>query len=225
MEEMTNVAYLRFAPQQTCHPERSEGSAVSPGLRQAWLLGAEFGAFFAANGVEEPVLSEAEGICGSRRQLMQRTSETEHYSNINKNRKTMKLTRWTRFHAILLVVALLGNSLALASKKPVDPAAIKAKIQARGVGQGVRVTFADQTEAKGIIVAINDQTFALKPKNTALLEVEYAKVTGVHNDKLTRGQSVTLVACTVAGALIITGVVLTVSFERGFGKGLNTIKF
>jgi len=125
----------------------------------------------------------------------------------------MTLSRWTRFSAILLIIALLGENLALASKKPIDPAAVKAKIQARGVGQGVRVTFADQTEAKGIIVAVNDQTFALKPKNTALLELEYAKVTGVHEDKLSRGQKVTIGVCIVAGVIIVIGVVATVKFD------------
>jgi len=114
-----------------------------------------------------------------------------------------------------MVFALLGDSLALASKKPIDPAVIKAKIEARGVGQGVRVTLADQTESKGIIIAISENTFVLKPKKAAQpLELEYARVSGVHNDKLSRGQKVTIGVCVVAAAAIIIGVVTTVKFEH-----------
>jgi hypothetical protein len=124
-------------------------------------------------------------------------------------------SRLFRLAAILLVPALLGNNLALAAKKPVDPAAIKAKIQARGVGQGVRVTLTDQTDVKGTIVAISDQSFALKlKKGSEPQEFEYAQVTGVHNDRLTRGQKVGIAVGVVAGFIIVVAVVLTESFEH-----------
>ena len=66
----------------------------------------------------------------------------------------MTLSRLIRLTALLLIPALLSNTLAFAAKKPVDPAAVKAKIAARGVGQGVRVTLADNSEARGLIVSI-----------------------------------------------------------------------
>jgi cell division protein FtsL len=142
--------------------------------------------------------------------------------NRYKEKEIMTLSRWTRFAATLLVVVLLGDSIALASKKPIDPAVMKAKIQARGVGQGVRVTFADKTELTGTIVAVNDQTFALKPKKAAQpSQVEYAKVTGVYEDKLTRGQKVALVAIAVAVVVVIVGVYVTVQFDHNFGRGLD----
>ena len=124
-------------------------------------------------------------------------------------------SRLFRFAAILLVPALLSNNLAFAAKKPVDPAVIKAKIQARGVGQGVRVTLADQTDVKGTIVAIGDQSFALKLKKAnEPREIDYAQITGVHNDRLTRGQKVGIVVGVVAGFIIVVAVVLTESFEH-----------
>jgi hypothetical protein len=124
-------------------------------------------------------------------------------------------SRSFRFAAILLVPVLLINNLAFAAKKPVDPAVIKAKIQARGVGQGVRVTVADQTDVKGTIVAIGDQSFALKLKKAIEpREIEYARITGVHNDRLTRGQKVGIVVGVVAGFVIVVAVVLTESFEH-----------
>jgi hypothetical protein len=70
----------------------------------------------------------------------------------------MDLSRLARMTAILLIPALLSNNLAFAAKKPVDPVAMKAKVQARGVGQGVRVNMAGGTETKGVIVSIGAQS-------------------------------------------------------------------
>ena len=127
----------------------------------------------------------------------------------------MILSRLFRFTAMFLAFALLSNSLAFAAKKPADPAVMKAKIQARGVGQGVRVTLNDQTEVKGVIVAVHDQTFVVKSKKvTEPQEIDYAKVTGVHNDKLTRGEKVGIAAGAVAVGVIVVAVVLTVKLEH-----------
>ena len=78
----------------------------------------------------------------------------------------MTLSRMFRFTAMLLIPAVLSNSPAFAAKKPVDPAAMKAKIEMRGVGNGVKVTFADNTEVKGLIISIGDQSFSVKTKHT-----------------------------------------------------------
>lgn len=103
----------------------------------------------------------------------------------------MRLSRLIRFTALLLIPALLSNGLAFASKKPVDASVVKAKLEQRGVGQGVRVTFADNTEAKGMIVSIGEQSFALRTKGVDLpREIQYAQVTGVHNNKLSTGAKV-----------------------------------
>ena len=124
-------------------------------------------------------------------------------------------SRLFRLAAILLVPALLSNNFAFAAKKPADPAALKAKIQARGIGQGVRITLIDQTDVKGTIVAIGDQSFALKlKKGSEPREFEYAGITGVHNDRLTRGQKVGIAVGVVAGFIIVVAVVLTESFEH-----------
>ena len=121
----------------------------------------------------------------------------------------MTLNRLFRFAAMLLVATLLSDSLTFAAKKPADPAVMKAKIQARGVGQGVRVSLSDKTEAIGLIVAIGDRSFTLKPKKSAeVQQIEYAQLTGVHNDHLTRGQKVGITVAIVAGAIVIFAVVL-----------------
>jgi hypothetical protein len=131
----------------------------------------------------------------------------------------MTISRLFRFAAMLLVPALLSNSLAFAAKKPVDPAVMKAKIQARGVGQGVRITLVDQTDVKGLIVAIREHGFTLKPKKgVETREIDYAQVIGVHNDKLTRGQKVAITVGVVAGAIVITAVVLTIKLDNAFSK-------
>jgi hypothetical protein len=125
------------------------------------------------------------------------------------------LSRWFRLTSTFLVLVLLSNSLAFAAKKPADPAVIKAKIQSRGVGQGVRVTLTGGTDAKGVIVAIHDQGFALKLKTVDQpREIEYAQITGVHNDKLTRGQKVGIVVGAVAVGIVIVAGVLTYDFDH-----------
>jgi hypothetical protein len=131
----------------------------------------------------------------------------------------MTLYRSFRLAAMLLVPALLNNSLAFAAKKPIDPAVMKAKIQAHGVGQGVRVTFADKTEAKGLIVAIGDQSFTLKPgKSPDVRQIEFTQVTSVHRDHLTRGQKVAITVGVVAGAIVVIAVVLTIKLDNAFSK-------
>ncbi len=103
----------------------------------------------------------------------------------------MTFSRIFRLAALLLVPALLGNSPAFAAKKPADPAVMKAKVQIHGVGQGVRVTLADNSEARGLIVAIGDQSFTLKPgKSAHVRQIEFAQVTSVHRDRLSRGQKI-----------------------------------
>jgi hypothetical protein len=114
----------------------------------------------------------------------------------------MTLSRLIRLTALLLIPALLSNTLAFAAKKPVDPAAVKAKIAARGVGQGVRVTLADNSEARGLIVSIGEQSFALKPKGADQpREIQYAQVTGVHNQKMSAGTKV-IIGVAILGAAV-----------------------
>jgi len=127
----------------------------------------------------------------------------------------MILSRLFRLTSMFLVFVLLSNSLAFAAKKPADPVVMKAKIQSRGVGQGVRVTLTGDTEAKGVIVAIHDQGFALKLKNVDQpREIEYAQITGVHNDKLARGQKVGIVVAAVAVGIVVVGAVLTYDLKH-----------
>jgi hypothetical protein len=129
----------------------------------------------------------------------------------------MTLSRLFRLAAMLLVPALLSNSFAFAAKKPADPAVMKAKIQARGVGQGVRVTLADKTEAIGLIVAIGDQSFTLKPgKSAEVRQIEFAHVTGVHRDQFTRGQEIGIGCGLIAAAVVLTVVIIASSFKGGF---------
>jgi hypothetical protein len=127
----------------------------------------------------------------------------------------MRFSGLIRFTAILLISVVLTNNLAFAGKKPADPAVMKAKIQARGVGQGVRVTLADQTQVKGLIVSVGEQSFAVKAeKADQPQEIEYSQVIGVHNDKHTRGQTVAVVVGVVAAWIIVIAVVVTKEVER-----------
>jgi hypothetical protein len=131
----------------------------------------------------------------------------------------MTLSRIARFTAMLLIPALLSNNLAFAARKPVDPAAMKAKVQTRGVGQGVRVTLANDTEAKGLIVSIGEQSFALKSKGADQpRDIPYAQLTGVHNDKLGTKTKVIIIVAIVGAAIGITALVLVHLFNKSFPK-------
>jgi hypothetical protein len=137
-----------------------------------------------------------------------------------RRRMDMNLSRLARLTAVLLIPALLSNNnFAFAAKKPVDPAAMKAKVQARGVGQGVRVTKADNTETKGVIVRIGDQSFTVTPKgSTQPQEIEYAQVTGVHNDKMGTGTKVIIIVAIAGAAIGITAAILVHDINNSFPK-------
>jgi len=131
----------------------------------------------------------------------------------------MRTSRFPRFTALLLISALLSNHLALAAKKPADPAVMKARIQRRGVGQGVRVTLADNSEVKGMILTVGEESFSVKPKHAAQpQEIEYSKVAGVHNDKLTRGQKVAITVGVVGAAIAVTGILFNIKFDKSVSK-------
>jgi len=127
----------------------------------------------------------------------------------------MTLSRLLRFTAMFLIPALLSNSLAFAAKRPVDPVVMKAKIQARGVGEGVRVVLADKTEAKGLIASIGEHSFAVKARNADQpREIEYAQVTGVHSAKMTTGQKIGLGVGIFGAAVIITAIIFTHELDK-----------
>lgn len=131
----------------------------------------------------------------------------------------MTLPRLLRITALLLITVLLGNDLAYAAKRSMDVAQIKAKIEARGVGQGVRVNLVDKTEQKGLITSIGEQSFTLKPqKNAQTVDVSYAQVTGVHPDKLSTGQKVAIVVGIAVAAVAVVAIVLIHSFDKSFSK-------
>jgi hypothetical protein len=128
----------------------------------------------------------------------------------------MTLSRSIRLTAMLSIAALLTNSVAFAANKPVDPAVMKAKVQARGVSQGVRVTMADNSEVKGLIVSIGEQSFTVKAKHADRpQEIQYAQLTGVHNDKMGTGTKVILVVAIVAIAITIAAVILVHKVDNG----------
>ena len=129
----------------------------------------------------------------------------------------MRFSRLIRGTGMLLISALLSNNLAFAAKnKTDDPAVLKAKIQARGVGQGVRVTLTDTTDVKGMIVSISDQSFTLRPrkKNSLPREIAYAQLTGVHKDRLSRGEKIATGVIIASAVRIVAAVYVTHELDR-----------
>jgi hypothetical protein len=126
----------------------------------------------------------------------------------------MQFSLSMRSTALLLATAVLGNAIGYAAQKPVDVTQVKAKIVARGVGQGVRVVLVDKSEQKGLIVSIGDQSFSLKPKGTApAMDISYSQITGVHRDKLSTGQKVGITVAIVAAVVAVVAIVLVVEWK------------
>jgi hypothetical protein len=131
----------------------------------------------------------------------------------------MRISRLIRFTAMLLISVLLSNTLAFAAKKkPADPAVLKAKIQARGVGQGVRVTLTDATQVTGMIISIGDQSFAIRPKkkDAQPQEIAYAQLTAVQKDKLSRGQKIATTVIIVSAGIAVLAIIATIKFDNSF---------
>jgi len=121
----------------------------------------------------------------------------------------MTIVRLVRFTAMLLIAVLMLNNLGFAAKRPPDPGTMKGKVQEHGVGRGVRVTLTGNSEAKGLIVSIGEQSFMLKSKDADQpREIQYVQVTGVHNDRLTTGQKVGIGVAIFGTAIVITAVVI-----------------
>jgi len=131
----------------------------------------------------------------------------------------MRLNRIAQVTVLLLIPAILSNSLAYAASRPPDAAAVKEKIAARGVGQKVRVTLADKTEAKGMIVSIGDQSFALTALGAAQPQsIQYAQVTGVHGDGLSGGAKRGIFVGIGGAALIVVLVLIARALGRAAAR-------
>lgn len=96
-----------------------------------------------------------------------------------------------RYVTFALIASLLINTPMLTAEKPINPAAMKAKIVARGEGQDVRVTLADKSQVKGFILSIHEQDFVLKAKGPGEPRtIEYSQITGVHKGHMSTGAKI-----------------------------------
>jgi hypothetical protein len=92
---------------------------------------------------------------------------------------------------------------------------MKAKVASPGVGQSVRVTLSDNTEARGLIVSIGEQRFALKPKGAdQTRKIQYSQMTGFHNQKLSTRTKVIIVVAIFGTAVGITAAGLDAEFHN-----------
>lgn len=117
----------------------------------------------------------------------------------------MTFTQIARFAATILIPAMLSNSLGVAQPtKTMKPAAVKAKLEDRGLGRGVRITLVDKTELKGLIVSIGGDSCEIKAKGQGTPQtVAYAQITGIHRDKMSTGAKVGIAAGVVVVAFAV----------------------
>lgn len=100
-----------------------------------------------------------------------------------------------------------------------DPAAVKAKVESRGVGRQVRFVLKNNSEVSGEIAAIGDESCVINSKQFAQpATVAYAEVIAIHNGNPQIGKKVGIgigvgVAIGVA-VLVVTAIVVIVSVAR-----------
>jgi hypothetical protein len=132
----------------------------------------------------------------------------------------MRFTRLARLCSLLLIVDLLLLQMPLGAQPPMDAASVKAAVEARGVGGGVKVVEVDKTRITGIIASIGEQSFVLKQTNgQPPADIAFAQVRDVRNNSgMSRGAKIGLWVGITAAAAGITAVILVAKFRSGFPK-------
>jgi hypothetical protein len=133
----------------------------------------------------------------------------------------MRFSRLGRLSASLLISAQFFAQLSVAEEKTVDAAAVKATVQARGVGRGLKIVELDKTQVNGVIVSIGEQSFMIEQKKgEPPAEIAYAQVRSIHNKgKLSTGAKVGIwVAVGAAVAVVVAVLVFRHNFGAGFPK-------
>lgn len=126
--------------------------------------------------------------------------------------------RLFRLVSLVIVCTLMGNDVVLAAT-PMDAATVKQKVDARGVGKGLKVTETGGTTITGSIVWIGEEGFRLKVKNEPQpTEISFAQVTGVRNSGLSRGAKIGIAVGIVAVVVVVVAVVLVHAFNSSFPK-------
>jgi len=134
----------------------------------------------------------------------------------------MRFTRLARLCSLLLMVDLLLLQMPLGAQQPMDAAAVKAAVVARGVGGAVKVVEADKTRVTGIIASIGEESFVLKQTNgQPPADIAYAQVRAVHNNSgLSHGAKVGIWIGVVAAVAGVTAIILVAKFRSGFPKAI-----
>ena len=123
--------------------------------------------------------------------------------------------------ALVLVIALGSNSMALLAGQATvatnqtpdskNAVKIKAEVQKRGIGKQarVKVTLRNETDVKGYVSQIDDDSFQVtNPKTQGVTTVAYADVKKVRGPGLSTMASVAIGISVIAGALILIAFLL-----------------
>lgn len=119
----------------------------------------------------------------------------------------MRFSGIVRFLALLIFLVISGNVVCLAADKVMTPAEIKSKLEARGVGQEVRIRLKDKTEVKGTIVSIGEDSCVIAVNHPDQEVVSYSNVSAVHKSRKSTAKKI----------MTRTVFVLGGSFYRGSG--------
>jgi hypothetical protein len=128
-----------------------------------------------------------------------------------------RLPRLVRVTAFTLLLSLSLDAFAKSSHTPhaaIDPAQARQAIQKRGIGLGIRVAEVNGTHVRGLITAIQEDTFDVTPAGTTQsTQIPFSDLIAIHNDgPTTKGKVVKGVAiaagvyvaiCVVAAAVVI----------------------
>jgi hypothetical protein len=127
----------------------------------------------------------------------------------------MKPPLWIRSAALLLLAILVPGDLAAAVQRPLDAAGVHSRLLKHGIGHGVRVTLTDNTEINGVLTALGEEDFSIRPaghgipRDAAPRTLAYSLVTGVHGARMSTGAKIAIgVGIGVAACAIAIGVAL-----------------
>jgi hypothetical protein len=122
--------------------------------------------------------------------------------------------------ASVLAVVLLGNNVAFAAGKALDPVKLEQKLTARGVGKSVKVTELDGTTVSGNLTAILDDAFDVTLKKaTQPITISYSQVSKEGNGGLTTGAKIGVVVVCVIVVAVVVAVVFASKFKGVGGLG------
>jgi hypothetical protein len=142
------------------------------------------------------------------------TMRTANHRILPLNLDNLRPLHIVRAIASVLVLVLVGNSVAFAAFKAGDPVKLQQKLTTLGIGSKVRATELDGSSVTGKLAAVRDDGFDLSVKKGGPpLTLAYSQVARVDH-QLSTGASVGIVVVCVVGVVAVIAVVVGIHIKN-----------